>query len=306
MAQTTHLTDDITAAFAAAGCDGALHVAAIDGERSFGLEADRRMVMASTVKPLIAIEVFDQIVAGRLDPARRMRIAPKEATAGGPGIALFEHPVEIAVRDLAILMLTISDNTATDVLTHLVGFEAIHRRLSKLELYKTAITSDLKTMWDSIAKELGFADYAELLAAQSGKLGQAAKTRATDQAAIDRCAVIDPARTSHATARDMTHFLSLVWRDAAAAPAACAMLRAVMADQVSRRMEPAVPDGGKLAAKSGSLFGRIRNEIGVITWPDGRRYAFAVFTHAHTPFKGAPAINAAMAGAVKSAIGALR
>lgn len=306
MALVKRPSDDIAACFAAAGCAGALHVAALDGDDSIGLDADRPMVMASTVKPLIAIEVFDQIAHGKLDPARRFRIEPGQATAGGPGITNFQYPVEIAVRDLATLMLTISDNTATDLLTQRIGFDAIHRRLAKLELYNTHIVSDLQTMWDNIGKEMGFASYAELLAAQNGAKGDAARARATDQAVIDKCAAIDPARTTRSTARDMTFFLSQVWDDTAAHPKACASLRQVMGEQVTRRMEAAVPDGGKLAAKSGSLFGRIRNEIGVITYPDGKAYAFAVFTHAQKPFAGVALINIAMAEAVHRAIAALR
>jgi beta-lactamase class A len=306
MASVKHPSDTIAACFAAAGCEGAAHVAALDGDQSIGFEADRPVVMASTVKPLIAIEAFDQIARGALDPARRFRIEPARATAGGPGITTFRYPIEIALRDLAVLMLAISDNTATDLLTDLIGFDALNRRLAKLELYNTSIVSDLRTMWDDVGKEMGFASYAELLAAQNGARGAAAQARATDRAAIDRCAVIDPARTTRSTARDMTCFLAQVWNDTAAHPEACAMLREAMAGQVARRMEPAVPDGGALAAKSGSLFGRIRNEIGVIGYPDGRAYAFAVFTRAHEPFAGAGLINAAMAEAVRRAIEALR
>ena len=78
-----------------------------------------------------------------------------------------------------------------------------------------------------------------------------------------------------------------------------------MGQQVTRRLEAAVPDGGALAAKSGALFGRVRNEVGVITWPDGSRYAVAIFTRAHAPFAGAAGINAQMARAVKLGIEAL-
>jgi beta-lactamase class A len=40
------------------------------------------------------------------------------------------------------------------------------------------------------------------------------------------------------------------------------------------------PRGVRVAAKSGSLFGVIRNEIGVLEFPDGRRYAAVVVTRA--------------------------
>jgi beta-lactamase class A len=79
-----------------------------------------------------------------------------------------------------------------------------------------------------------------------------------------------------------------------------------MARQVTRRLGPAVLDGGGLAAKSGGLFGRIRNEIGVVTDPDGKAYAVAVFTRAHHPFVRAAFINAEIGRAASAAVAALR
>lgn len=73
-----------------------------------------------------------------------------------------------------------------------------------------------------------------------------------------------------------------------------------------RRLAPAVPDGGTLAAKSGGLFGRVRNEIGVISYPAGPAYAFAILTHASEAFRRGPLIDTAMAAAVDTAIRALR
>ena len=79
-----------------------------------------------------------------------------------------------------------------------------------------------------------------------------------------------------------------------------------MADQVTRRLGPAVRDGGSIAAKSGGLFGRIRNEIGVVTDPDGSQYAIAVLTRAHHPFHRQNDINHAMATAARAALDELR
>ncbi|MBS0278080.1 MAG: hypothetical protein JSR81_10685, partial [Proteobacteria bacterium] len=63
---------------------------------------------------------------------------------------------------------------------------------------------------------------------------------------------------------------------------------------------------GTLAAKSGGLFGRIRNEIAVIGYPDGASYAVAVFTVAAVPFRATAAINAQIARIATTAIDALR
>jgi beta-lactamase class A len=61
----------------------------------------------------------------------------------------------------------------------------------------------------------------------------------------------------------------------------------------------------EVAAKSGSLIGIVRNEIGVISYPDGRRYAAAVFDRPPLGSDDA-AINAAIGTAASHAVGSLQ
>ena len=61
-----------------------------------------------------------------------------------------------------------------------------------------------------------------------------------------------------------------------------------------------------VAAKTGSLTGRVRNEAGVISHADGRAFAVAVFTRAHAPFERVAAIEAEIGKAAADAITALR
>jgi beta-lactamase class A len=157
-----------------------------------------------------------------------------------------------------------------------------------------------------MAADIGFANYAELFAAQSGAMGPEARRKGSDAARIDACAALDPARTSRSTPRDMTRLLSAIWKDEAAPPASCANVRAVMAQQVSTRLGRAPPDGATLAAKTGSLSGRVRNEIGVITHAEGRAFAVAIFTRAHKPFERVASIEGEIGRAAASAISALR
>nr|QQZ49970.1 serine hydrolase [Phenylobacterium glaciei] len=143
------------------------------------------------------------------------------------------------------MMLTISDNAATDLLIARVGLDAINARAVMCGCRETRIVSDLKTLLDTMAVDLAFRSYAELLNAQAGKLGPAAQAGSTDPARIAAIAALDPARGSRTTARDMTTLLAAVWNDTAALPPACATLRDVMGQQVTRRLEPAMPDGDR-------------------------------------------------------------
>ena len=77
----------------------------------------------------------------------------------------------------------------------------------------------------------------------------------------------------------MVQLLAAIWDDRAGPPEACARVRHLMAQQLTRhRLASGFAAGVKVAAKSGGLAGMVRNEVGVITYPDGSRYAAAVFT----------------------------
>jgi beta-lactamase class A len=218
----------------------------------------------------------------------------------------FLDPTEVSLRDLCGLMLTISDNTATDHLVGVVGLDRINARARHCGCMATVIESDLKTVWDGIGRDMGVRDYATYAAAQAGALGEEAQRRSTDQARMDTCAAYDARRTNRSTSRDMTQLLCAIWADNGASPEACANVRAVMARQFSTRIGRGRRAGANIAAKTGSLTGRWRNEIGVISHEDGRAFAVAVFTRAHRPFEGADRIEAEMAAGAAGAISALR
>lgn len=297
---------DIQTIFTDAGCEGTLHAVALASGAEVAVRADEPVVMASVFKALVALEFYSQVAEGRLDPGSQVRVDPKNATPGPTGLSLFRSPATVALGDLAYLMMALSDNAATDILASTVGLEQVNGRAAACGCSETVIRSDLRSLLDEVAGELGSSSYRELLEAQSGRAGPDALARSTDQGRLEALAALDPARASRTTARDMTRFLAAVWRDAGAPPAACAALREVMGQQVTRRFEVAVPDGGRLAAKSGGLFGRIRNEIGVVTDRDGQPYAVAVFTRAHRPFAGTAEINAAIGRTARLAVEFLR
>jgi beta-lactamase class A len=296
----------IAEGFERVGCTGFLHAIEVTGGAEICVGADEPVVLASVFKILVAFEFFDQAHSGVLDPARSLRITPQMRTAGPTGISMFEDPVEISLRDLCRLMISISDNTATDVLLAEVTLGRVNARARACGCPLTVVESDLRTLIDGIGADLGFVDYAQLLEAQSGALGPEARERGHDAVRIDACAALDPTRTTRSTPREMSRLLTAIWKDEAASPQACADLRALMAQQVSSRLARALPDQATIAAKTGSLLGRVRNEVGVITHADGRAFAVSVFTRAHRPFEGVARIEAEMAAAAASAIESLR
>jgi beta-lactamase class A len=60
-----------------------------------------------------------------------------------------------------------------------------------------------------------------------------------------------------------------------------------------------------VAGKTGTL-PAIRNEAGVVSYPDGRRYAAAIFTRADSLVPRQPRIDAAIGAAARIAVDYLR
>jgi hypothetical protein len=156
------ISEEFGQLFTRAGCQGWLLAADIDGGGEVSAGGDELAVAASVFKVAVALEVFTQAATGRLDPGKRIRVSPAERTPRPTGLSVFADDADLSVRDLAMMMLTVSDNAATDILIDLAGLDAIHAALASLGLRRTIIPGRLKDEFDSIGQDAGFAGWADL------------------------------------------------------------------------------------------------------------------------------------------------
>ncbi|MGW3267872.1 serine hydrolase [Streptomyces sp. NPDC001056] len=294
--------DEVRAVFVRAGCTGALLVQPLYEDKEFGLNADQLVVPASVVKVLVALEAETWFAEGRLDPREPVALSAAGRTPGPVGVSLFEDDAVLSWRDMVTLMLTISDNPSADALTRRLGVDALNTTAARLGLGNTVVRSDLRTMLDSIGEDLGHAGWADLVAwSDRASAPESART----DARLPATRALTPGAGTRTTPRDMVTLLRLVWTDQAGPPAACARVRAPMARQLTRhRIASAFRPPVRVAAKSGGLVGVVRNEVGVASCPDGRRYAAAVFTRSR-PGADDAAVNAAIGTATARAIASL-
>ena len=290
--------------FAAAGCDGFLHVRDIDGDGEVSLEPDALVVAASVFKVAVALEFFRQAAAGELDPRERVRVDPRDSLGAPAGLSVFADEVEVSLRDLAASMLIVSDALATDVLIDRVGVDRVNELTRSLGLQNTEIVDGVRPMFDSLARDVGFRSGREFLSHTWEDPDEV--VRVLEQ--MPRAAACDPTRATRTTPREMTHLLYAIWRDEAALPEACAAVRSLMAKQLQReRIARAFADPDvRFSGKTGSFGGAFRNEAGVAEFPDGGRYAIAVFTKAHELYARQREIDDAIGAAAGIAVGALR
>ncbi|MFC4910959.1 serine hydrolase [Actinomadura gamaensis] len=285
----------IEEAFRAAGVTGHLHAADIDTGREIGVGADEPVVLASVYKVPLLVAFFRLAARGALDPTTQVTLRPDERTEGGTGLTVMLDDVTMSLRDLACLMITVSDNAAADAVYARVGRDEINAALHALGLRRVHVVGDGQDLFDALLADSGTAGLGELW------------QRLDEPGMLDRLGSLDPSRTSYGTPRELTRLLAMIWRDEAAPAAECALMRRMLGLQVwPHRLSSGFPhDDVQVSGKTGTLL-TLRNEIGVVEYPDGGRYSVAVFTRASETVAVQPRADAVIGTTARLAVEFLR
>lgn len=278
------------------GLTAYLHAIDLDRGVETGLREDSPVVAASVFKIPVLVEACAQIAAGELDPRRRVDLGAEDFLVAGPtGISVFSDPVSLSFRDLCLSMMSVSDNRATDVAMDIVGRGRINDRMAELGLPGTVLEGDCAHLFATIDEDFA-AQGLERPASYFDDAGALLRTRA-----------LDPTRTNRTTPRETTRLLGMLWKDERLAPEACAEARRILGLQVwSHRLRSGFPgDAVKTSGKTGTL-PYVRNEVGVVEYPDSGRYAVAVFLRLPTPAGNAPDFDRAIGTLAAAAVEDLR
>jgi beta-lactamase class A len=115
-----------------------LSIRDLDGGRTLEIRADEAFPTASSIKIAILYELFRQAAEGRISLDEVTR--PGLPRVGGDGVLqLLSDRVSLSFRDVAVLMMSHSDNEATNLLIDRLGREAINQRLRSLGLRATSL-----------------------------------------------------------------------------------------------------------------------------------------------------------------------
>ncbi len=125
MVSETELVDKITSRAKDIGVQVWLHAADLDSARQVGIDAAEPVVTASVFKVPVGLELARQAADGAVDLAERVTVAPGRSTSGSYGLATFHQEVTMSWHDLAVLMIGVSDNIATDLILERVGKAAV-------------------------------------------------------------------------------------------------------------------------------------------------------------------------------------
>ncbi|WP_411552771.1 serine hydrolase [Paenibacillus lautus] len=86
---------------------------------------------ASTIKIAIVTALMQDIEAGKYALEQTIQVQPEQVVGGAGSLKDGKFPLDITIESLARLMITQSDNTATNALIDLLGFERINAFIEK-------------------------------------------------------------------------------------------------------------------------------------------------------------------------------
>ncbi len=126
----------------AANLDGVMGIYAenLQTGQSFRVNADRVFPQGSSIKIPILITLLRQAQLGKLNLNDRVTIRRADLVGGSGVLQDFgDGTSSIALRDLAVLMVVLSDNSATNILIDRVGMASVNAEIRRAGLVHTRL-----------------------------------------------------------------------------------------------------------------------------------------------------------------------
>jgi len=147
-AKLSRYLNDTTASFG--GVMG-VFVKDLRSGQTFTANADLIFPQASSIKIAVLTELFRRAEASRLQLDERVEVSRSQMVGGSGVLQDFAGAGSaLSLRDLAVLMIVLSDNTATNILIDRVGMENVNATLQRLGLAHTQLE---RRMMDTAAEK---------------------------------------------------------------------------------------------------------------------------------------------------------
>jgi beta-lactamase class A len=246
-----------------AGADGKVGVAVrhLESGQSVAVNGDMLFPMASTFKLAVLVELLYQVKEGRLSLDDEISVQPADQHRGSGLLSSLTAPgVKLSTRNMAQLMMMISDNSAADILLEKVGAANVNARLRGLGIEGISVN---RTCQELIADFLS--------------LRSAAKTPEEVRAAVVK---FGENPEDEATPAAMNALLEKIFRKEVVDPPSCDLMLQVMlkCETGQKRIVGDLPEGTMVGHKTGTIAGTV-NDCGIIYLPEGAGHvALSVLT----------------------------
>lgn len=119
------------------GADVYLYAKNLDTGAEFGWRADEPVRTASTIKLPILCALHEKVARGEVKWDETLLLRDQGKVSGSGVLHEFSGGVRLPVRDVANLMIVVSDNTATNLILDRISADAVNEYMDRLGLRQT-------------------------------------------------------------------------------------------------------------------------------------------------------------------------
>ena len=123
----------------------------VDREEIFSKNESKIFQSASLIKLFILEALLEKISQGELSYSDKKSVDSMDKVPGFGVLKVLDDNLSVTIKDLATLMITLSDNTATNMLIDILGIDYIQSFIEKKSYYETQLQ---RKMYDSEARDL--------------------------------------------------------------------------------------------------------------------------------------------------------
>lgn len=235
--------------------------------------ADTVFPTASTMKEVFLYELFRQVDAGKVKLDQRITFEDRHRVPGSGVLQDLDAGVSLTVKDLATLMIVLSDNTATDMVYDLIGREAVADAIASLGMSNTYLPIDT---WEILAGLHNLDPHDPSLTYERLK-----QSLSSSPSPWGNAALAETPENNISTPRDYLRLNEAIEKgEGLSAAAREGVLDILKRQKLNSRIPEQLPFGTKVAHKTGSVRG-VANDVGIVYAGDVT-YAIALMS------KGSP------------------
>ena len=249
---------------------GVVGVAARHLETGHSIEhnAGEAFFTASTFKVPILAEVYRQVDVGTLDLSQRVELTDALRVPGSGVLRELDNGVAPTLHDLAMLMIIVSDNLATDILYHTAGRDNINRTMADLGLTRTKLPMSCRDLLFSLAG-LAVSESLDDFWEVSDRVEQGYRGLPLD------CDALNEERSDVSSPADMVRLLEVVHNgELLSSESRDGMLHILKRQKLRSIIPYYLPPDVIVAHKTGGVYS-VRCDVGIV-WGKSGPYAVAI------------------------------
>ena len=238
--------------------------------RSVHVNGARAFPLASVMKVPVAVHILKLVDEGTLSLSQTVTLTEADIypEMGGPMDNHLSAGSAINVRDLLHMMITVSDNNATDILVKLGGgTEAVTQRMQQMGINDVRVD---RYIWELLANYYGHpaSQQQPIDGAGYAALANTSRPPALRRQHMDAWNA-DPRDTGSTAA--IATLLQRAWQGRLLSESSTAVLKTIMGQTRTGagRLRGVLPPNTPVAHKTGTV-GDVINDVGVISLPDGK------------------------------------